>query len=104
VDERNTLVEIQKLKGIERKHKEAEEKAKKQEKDQYLKLQRERNLYNIHRKADEATMTKDELEQHRLDKFFGLTQKMLAQMIERHMDSVFREWSKENSPAFYDSE
>lgn len=104
VNERNKLLKDQETEAREKKQKEAEEKAKKQEKDKYLKLQRERNLYNIHRKKDEATMTKDELEQHRLDKFFALTQKMLAEMTERHMDSVYKEWDKVNIEAFKKSE
>jgi len=117
VHERNKLLKDQETEAKEKKQKEVEEKAKKQEKqkgveekakkqekDKDLKLQMKCTLYNIDREADEATMTKDELEQHRLDKFFGLAQKMLAKMREWHMESVYKEWDKVNIEAFKKSE
>ena len=123
VDERTTRVEIQKEKWEEQKKrakekatkeeidkekkkraevekKRAEEKRKKEEKAKYLKEQREINLRNIERKTHEETLTKDELKEERLDKFFKLVETKLNEIRDSHMNAVFSQWLKEKYPDF----
>ncbi len=97
VDERNTRVEIQEEKWKEQK-KRAQLKAMNEEKDKYLKEQREINLRNIQRKTHEETLTKDELKEERLDKFFDLVEQKLFRIRDSHMNDVFSKWWKENNP------
>lgn len=123
VNERNTRVEIQqekweeqrkrakekalkedidkeKKKRAEVEKKRAEEKRKKEEKAKYLKEQREINLRNIERKTHEETLTKDELKEERLDKFFELVEQKLSKIRDSHMNAVYTQWFKEKYPDF----
>lgn len=94
MDERNTRVEIQEHKWKEEKKKKAEENLMKE----YLKKQREINLRNIQCKTHEATLTKHELKEERLDKFFALTQEMLRRDRESNASTVFNTWWDEKNP------
>ena len=114
VDERTTRVETQKEKWEEQKKrakekatkeeidkekkKRAEEKRKKEEKIKYLKEQRKINLRNNERRTHEETLTKDELKEERLDKFFELVETKLNKIRESHRDAVFSQWYKEKYP------
>ncbi len=82
IDQRNAWQEV---KCNEEKKKKAEEKSK----NLYMQDRRKINvqqreiklfnvLYNIERKKHEASLTEDELKEERLDKFFALTEQLLA--------------------------